>query len=264
MVPRLETPPPRRSPASGGSVHAASLITLPRSVIVLLVATSAASLLAVAFAVGRLSAPRTTGTTSSPQPQTEGLPSATLDSPRTQTTSPLESTAAEVRAEATTSDREPRGGSPPGAISPSGDGAAVAAYFDQMEALAAATRTAQNPETLAQKILDQVSSGDTSQVDALLATQRSLRSRMEEIHAPPSCRRHQEASLRLMDRAITLLDRTRGALTSPDPAALMSIAAEGHAIESEAKAVDAMAADLRRAAGLPQDGGPPAATDAQR
>jgi hypothetical protein len=47
-----------------------------------------------------------------------------------------------------------------------------------------------------------------------------------------------------------LLERTRDAVAGKSPSDLASVASEGRAIEEEARALDALANDLRRAAGL--------------
>ena len=95
-------------------------------------------------------------------------------------------------------------------------------------------------------------SGDLRGINELLATERSLQSRMAEVKAPPSCKEHQARSLRAIGRAIALLERTRDALASQDSTSLASLGVEGQAIEQDAKDIDALAADIRRAAGIPQ------------
>ena len=131
------------------------------------------------------------------------------------------------------------------------DAAAVAAYFTQMDAVAAQVKAAQDPEAMARTILDQTLSGNMSGFDDLIATQRALQARMTQVQPPSACREHHERSLRLIDRAIALLERTRNAVAGRNTADLANVATEGHAIEEEAKATDALANDIRRAAGLP-------------
>ena len=120
-----------------------------------------------------------------------------------------------------------------------------------MDAVAAQVKAAQDPEALARTILDQTLSGNMSGFEDLIATQRALQARMAEVLPPPSCREHHQRSVRLVGRAIALLERTRDAVAGKNPSDLASLATEGRAIEEEAKATDALANDLRRAAGLP-------------
>jgi hypothetical protein len=94
-------------------------------------------------------------------------------------------------------------------------------------------------------------SGNMSGFEELIATQRALHARMAEVLPPAACREHHQRSLRLIGRAIALLERTRDAVAGRNTSDLASVATEGHAIEEEARATDALANDLRRAAGLP-------------
>jgi hypothetical protein len=140
-----------------------------------------------------------------------------------------------------------------GAVDPAGGGpdtAAVAGYFRQMDAVAADRKVSEDPQTLARSVLDQAMSGNTGAIEDLIATQRALEARLRQILPPPSCREHHQRSVRLFGRAIVLLERTRDAMAGQGASALGSVAAEGRAIEEEARAVDALANDLRRAAGL--------------
>ena len=137
--------------------------------------------------------------------------------------------------------------------SPAGDGldaVAVAAYFRQMDAVAAEAKASQDPQALARSVLDQGMSGSTSAIEGMIATQRSLETRLGQIVPPPSCREHHQRSVRLFGRAITLLERTRDAMAGQGTSDLASVANEGRAVEAEARALDALANDLRRAAGL--------------
>ncbi len=131
------------------------------------------------------------------------------------------------------------------------DDAAVAAYFTRMDAVAAQVKATQDPQALARTILDQTLSGNMSGFEELITTQRALQARMAEVLPPAPCREHHQRSLRLIGRAIALLERTRDAVAGKNTSDLASVAPEGHAIEEEARATDALANDLRRAAGLP-------------
>lgn len=132
------------------------------------------------------------------------------------------------------------------------DAAAVAAYFGQMDEAGAAARAGQDPQALARSVLDQTLAGNMDGIDGLIATQRALEARMKQVAPPPSCREHHQRSLGLVGRAIGLLVRTRDAVGSQDVSGLASVATEGRAIEEEARATDALANELRRAAGLPR------------
>lgn len=227
-----------------------STVALPRWVVGLLVGLSVVCLVAVAFLLGRVTAhapaavtaPATVATADRTSPAAAGVPP---DAPR------AAYGGAPPSAEA--SGQEAVSGPPARVDTPTlsaPDAAAVAAYFSQMDAVAAEAKASQDPQTLARSVLDQTLSGNTGAIEGLIATQRSLELRLEQIQPPPSCREHHQRSVRLFGRAITLLERTRDALTGQGATDMGSVAAEGRAIEAEARAVDALANDIRRAAGL--------------
>jgi hypothetical protein len=119
-----------------------------------------------------------------------------------------------------------------------------------MDAVAAEAKASQDPQALARTVLDQAMSGNMDGIEGMIASQRTLETRLEQILPPPSCREHHQRSVRLFGRAIVLLERTRDAMTGAGVSNLSSVATEGREIEVEARAVDALANDLRRAAGL--------------
>lgn len=235
-----------------------SNVALPRWLIGLLVGALAVSLVAVAFLLGRVTAP-------APAAARAGVAAATEPAIET---SGSPATAAEVPAAAgamATDDGEAARQWPPvgegPAFSPAEsagppvgerpDASAVAAYFEQMDAVAAEFKASQDPQAVARGLINQAMSGNTSGLESLIATQRSLGTRLEQIVPPAACREHHQRSVRLFGRAVAMLERTRDAMAGQGAAAdLASVAGEGRAIEAEARALDALANDLRRAAGL--------------
>ena len=239
---------------------ASTTVALPRWVVALLVAACAVCLVAVAFLLGRVTAPvqpaaaTDAGVAASPAPTGPGA-SAPDDRP-----APAGSPEASPDARPSRVPEQAEAGgqglapaSAAGSGPPAGgrDAAAVAAYFTRMDAVAAQVKATQDPEALARNILDQTLSGNMSGFEELITTQRALQARMAEVLPPAPCREHHQRSLRLIGRAIALLERTRDAVAGKNPSDLASVATEGHAIEEEARATDALANDLRRAAGLP-------------
>jgi len=227
-------------------------VALPRWLVALLVAAAAVSLVAVAFLLGRVTAPvppaAATGAgagvpTTHDNPTPAGSPETSPDA--------LPSRVPEQR-EAVGQGPAPSPSA--GAGSPAGihpDAAAVAAYFTRVDAVAAQFKAAQDPEALARTVLEQTLSGNMSGIESLIATQRALQTRMSEVVPPPPCREHHQRSLHLIGRAIALLERTRDTVAGKNLSDLAALATEGSAIEEEAKATDALANDLRRAVGLP-------------
>jgi hypothetical protein len=230
--------------------RASSTVVLPRWVVLLLVGACAVCLVAVAFLLGRVTAPvppaAATGT-GVPTPHDRPTPAGSSEAPPGVLPSRLpehaEAGGQGLPTTPSASPGAPAGGSP--------DAAAVAAYFTRMDAVAAQVKSAQDPEALARTVLEQTLSGNASGIEGLIATQQTLQTRMSEVVPPPPCREHHQRSLRLIGRAITLLERTRDTLAGKGPSDLAGLATEGSALEEEAKATDALANDLRRAAGLP-------------
>lgn len=272
----MTTPQPRGARPGPPAPLGKPSVPLPRWVLVLLVAQGALILLAAAFVVGRWTA-------SVPRPApVEGAQSAspppTLAAPAENTTAHGSEAGAESAGPSplvplTSPSPWPTDGegiagmagpTPPSlatAGSAPSDSAAVAAYFAEMDAIAAAFKSTQDPETLARSIVEQATSGNTSALVALVATQRSLRSRMAAVTAPARCTEHQTKSLSAVDRAIALLERTRIALGGQDAAALAALGTEGAALEQEVRALDALGVGIRRAAGLADPLRPSAAQD---
>jgi hypothetical protein len=221
---------------------------------VALVGACALSLSAVAFLLGRATAPEASHSSQLPSAQAEAaraLPGA----------SSADLAAGGAGADMSTATGGAATGGPlPGEVlpldplSPPTKGgavdAAVAAYFAQMDALSAEAKASQDPQTVARTILDQAISGNMSGIDELIAKQRTLAVRLSQVQPPPACREHHERSVRLFARAIALLEKTRDAIGG-QPADIAGAAVEGRAIEAEAKVLDALANDLRRSAGLP-------------
>jgi hypothetical protein len=239
-------------------MKASSTVALPRWVVGLLVGACVVCLIAVAFLLGRVSAPAppaaATGPAEAGRPTPAGagqnLPEDLPTPPRPPSGISPEVLPASPSAP-TGSAAAGRGLAPAPSTGGNPDAAAVAAYFTRMDVVAAQVKAAQDPETMARTILDQTLSGNMSGFEDLIATQRNLQARMAAVLPPPSCREHHERSVRLIGRAIALLERTRDALAGGNPSDLTSMTTEGHAIEEEARATDALANELRRAAGLP-------------
>jgi len=228
---------------------------MPRWVLGLLVGGLAACLLAVAFLVGRVTVPPPPTAATSAEVAERAEPAVSGET--TANDLPAPAGAPETLGDVPPSVVSEAGEAPGRALAPAPsaggnpDRAAVAAYFARMDVVAAQVTAAQDPQALARTILDQMLSGNMSGFEDLIATQRGLQSRMAEVLPPGSCREHHQRSLRLVGRAIALLERTRDAVAGKNSSDLASVATEGQAIEEEARATDAIANDIRRAAGLP-------------
>jgi hypothetical protein len=242
--------------------RASSAVALPRWVLVLLVGACAACLITVAFLLGRVTAKPPPAVTTAPPAEAVAPDGSRQRIPGVFPT-PVDGSPAprpatnrlELPVERPTPAQGAAAAADGLATAPSAGGsaetAAVSAYFAQMDGVAAQVKAAQDPQALAQTILDQTLSGNTTAFDELIATQRALQARMAAVVPPSSCREHHRRSLQLVGRAIALLERTRDAMAGKGSSDLAGVATEGRAIEEEARATDALANELRRAAGLP-------------
>ena len=222
-----------------------STVALPRWVLGLLLGTCAVCVVAVAFLLGRVTAPVPAAVASGVEaagPSTAAVVSGASRVPSAGALGVGEASGQGLASDPSARAESPGGGGP--------DAAAVAAYFRQMDAVAAEAKASQDPQALARSVLDQTLSGNMGAIDGLIATQRSLETRLGQIVPPPACRDHHQRSVRLFGRAIALLERTRDAMAGQGASDLASVANEGRALEQEARALDALANDLRRAAGL--------------
>ena len=222
-----------------------STVALPRWVVGLLVGACAVCLVAVAFLLGRVTAPAQATAPTGVEAAGPSTPAGVSDASRAPSTVLPDAgeTPGQGLAYGPSAGAEPPAGGGP-------DAAAVAAYFSQMDAVSAEAKTSQDPQALARSVLEQAMSGNTSAIEGLIATQRSLETPLGQIAPPPSCREHHQRSVRLFGRAIALLERTHDVMSGQGAADLAGVAGEGRAIETEAKALDSLANDLRRAAGL--------------
>jgi hypothetical protein len=127
---------------------------------------------------------------------------------------------------------------------------AVAAYFREVEAIQSQAKSWSDPEALAQKLLEQASKGDVSGFDGLAAANQKVRDGLRAVSVPEPCREHHRRTVALLDESIAMLERVKGQMNGADVSALTAMAAQGQELERNAKAVDAMAADLKRRFGL--------------
>lgn len=223
-----------------------STVALPRWVVGLLGGACVVCLVAVAFLLGRVTAPARPAAAIAAEATGQSTPAEVSVSSRVP---PAEAPDDGEATRAGPASTPPAGAGPPAGGAP--DTAAVATYFRQMDAVAAEAKASQDPQALARTVLEQAMSGNMGGIEGMIAGQRSLETRLGQVLPPAACREHHQRSVRLFARAIVLLERTRDAMTGQGASDLGSVAAESRAIEQEARAVDALANDLRRAAGLP-------------
>jgi len=231
-------------------------------VIVGLAAALGVALLAIAYLLGRASAPPPVVTVAAPAPAAAAqtiedvptAPPATLDQEPGAALVPVTEAPAFALPRDTSSPLS--SAPPPMPVSPAGNplspGAAekqqVASYFEKIEQ--AADMGAGDPQAFANSLMQSVSSGDFSEFDALLVKARNQRQRVQAMAPPRSCSEHHKLALTLAGDSVAMLEKLKAALMKGDSTALLSIASEGKALESKTNELKAMGDAIKRQAGL--------------
>lgn len=128
--------------------------------------------------------------------------------------------------------------------------AEVAAYFAATDAILESAKQNGDPNTLAQKILEQAVSGDSAGLDHMVAAQRSLAARLSGMRVPAPCAEHHRRTLALLAKGADLLQQAGSAIRGGDTNGLAALAMGGQQIEGEARALDALATTIRGQYGL--------------
>jgi hypothetical protein len=124
--------------------------------------------------------------------------------------------------------------------------AEVAAYFAATDVLMSAAKENGDPETMARKILAQAAAGDTSGLDEMIAKQRDLAARLGAVRAPAPCADHLRRSVELIERSARFLGTARDAIATGRIESLGELQAMGLELQSDARAVDALAQQIRK------------------
>src|SRR5262245_26436279 len=211
----------------------------------------ALALLAIAFLVGRLTAPAATAPAITaaiaaptpvvtPAPLSEPTPSATLvpdfaapQSPSFTFPSPPDT----VPSNATSSE------SPA-----SGARSAIKAYFAEIERFD--DMGGGNPQDVANSMMKSVTSGDYSGFDALVAKAKTQRDHLKAMNPPAACAEHHRLAVSLSQDSVAMLERLRASLKGGDPSGLMSMMTEAREMEARLDQLKTLTASIKTAAGV--------------
>lgn len=233
-----------------------------RRLIMALAGALGAALLAIAFLIGRLTAPQPALATTAPAAALPPVPAPPVSALNfqepTATTSPTAaagSDAALPSAEQVTPP-SPLDIPPPPTITASTssssttspEAAQIAAYFRQVDGLQ--DMGVGDPQAFAASMLKSVSSGDFSAFDDLLGKARAQRQRLQSMTPPRACGEYHRQALTLSADSVTMLERLKAALMKGDSMALMSIATEGRTLETQANQLKTLGETVKRQAGL--------------
>lgn len=241
-------------------------VPVPRALLAGLLALLVASLLTVAFLLGRESvevrepAPLATATSGLGQEQPDlrgarqvepvGTRTRTVVATQTVAPAPPPSAAAPVAV------APPPVVTPPPAVpaAPTADPAMaerVRAYFAAMDATVGTAATWNDPEAMAQAALSQGSEGNPAGFDRLLGANREALQRMRAVSPPPECAQHHALAVSVMERGIAMLERVRAATLAQDTAPLAALAAQGQELQRAVDDLAALERGLRAEHGLP-------------
>ena len=241
-------------------------VSVRREVLVGLVALAAVSLLAVAFLLGRSSAP---GTAPVPPPPVGAGPSSPAAAPADAAAAPPADARAAERPAATEPPERPvvrlptaAAGFPPSARAaaevpaalPSHsfdpDRAAVAAYFDVVDRIQPAEISG-SAESAANELAVALAKGDTSGLDAMIRDSEAAKVRLAAVVPPPPCAAHYRESAASLDDGLAMLRALKAAVESPEPvAALGAVGARATELRARADALQREDAALRQRYGL--------------
>lgn len=232
-----------------------------RPLIMVLAVTLGAALLTIAFLLGRLTAPSAAITSGAPLPR---VPPAAPASPLPEASAgattdaavpvaPGVETSLTTAVPATPGSRldippPPLVGSALRGSTGSTEASQIAAYFRQVDGMQ--DMGVGDPQAFAASLLQSVSSGDFSAFDDLLGKARTQRQRLQSLTPPRTCGEHHRLALSLSADSVTMLERLKAALMKGDSMALMTIATEGRALETQASQLKNLGETIKRQAGL--------------
>jgi hypothetical protein len=126
----------------------------------------------------------------------------------------------------------------------------VSAYFAQTDVIQSAFKEEGDPASLAQRLLMAAANGDTSGLDELVARQSRLAESLRTIQPPAPCAEHHRRSIELIERSGRLLKGMRDGIASGDVGSLAGLDTAARALEADARAVDALAEDVKKRHGI--------------
>jgi len=231
-------------------------VTLPRGVLIALVAALLACLGITAFLAGRASVPPRPAVAAGSGPSEAAAPAvapASLGAPAHEAQAPAPAPAPSYVPYVPAATLPQAAGA---AVVPTlgpaapADAARVARYFQEMETAQAAAKYWGDPQALAGSLVEGLSKGDRSGIDELLAATRGAHARMQAIAVPSDCAEHHRRSLDLVAQGASMLEAIASGVTSGDVEAFSAFPAKARQLEADAKDVDALGARIKQRYGI--------------
>ena len=234
-------------------------VAVPRAVLIVLSGMLLATLLAVAFLLGR-EAGRTQ--TAAPVLLAEAPPAPLEPAPAGHAAArprprPEPRSRVDPRVEPDRSPPSPPTPRPPPApapepVAPAVPGvdprerAAVARYFEEVDEIAGSNAGAGDPETMAMALLSQATGGDWSQFNELGGTQRSMLRRLRGLRVPPVCREYHQKMATLLEAGADLLDNVKQGVQSGNLGALSTLSTTAQWLQADAEEAQRLAATIQQ------------------
>lgn len=225
-------------------------VNVSRSVVIGVVAVAAASLLALAFVLGRESRPAVTPPTTriervAPRVQGVPLPASTplviAERPEIRPGG-VTQLAASQAPPAIAGGREDAGSDPMRA--------AVASYFDAVDHIQQGAMSG-DADGIAHEMAAALANGDTSGLDKMIRQTEAAKASLAVITPPAPCAAFHRESLASLDAGIEVLRSLKAAMESSEPVAqLANVSARATELRSRAEALQKEEAALRERYGL--------------
>ena len=222
-------------------------VSVNKGFLVGVAATLGAALLALAYQMGRASAPE--GVPAPPtrierlasRPQAEPLPQpARVAGANTEYT--------DTRSASGPAPSSPAQGAAPQAADPMRY--AVAAYFDTVERIQVGSMSG-NAESVGQEMAAALANGDTSSLEKMIRETEAARARLTAVSPPAPCVAHHRESLGSLDDALEVLRSLKAAMESPEPIGqLANVTTRAQALRSRAEVLQKEELTLKERYGL--------------
>lgn len=118
-------------------------------------------------------------------------------------------------------------------------------YFRQIDSILKNTTSIDDPNQFATQFLQQAMNGDDSGFESLIATTRKTKAAIEGVSPPPSCQEHHRLLLKQVSESVVLLAEVHQAISTNDTSRLTSVAARGQEMQAETQSFQELDRRLR-------------------
>lgn len=127
---------------------------------------------------------------------------------------------------------------------------AVERYFREIESLGGTGAIGGSPNELAQALLSEGVQGNWSSFDKLIEDQRSVLSTLQRTSVPAACRTYHTRMSDLVREGIRMLEAVKSGLESGNVGGLQAVSAQAQALQVEAGALTDLGQEIKREYGF--------------